>query len=149
MFVLADVRGRSPDEGQAAELYVPIFERAFHEATRSLRGILGLRDPQRRLQWNRISICVAPAVWLGRELADRLSRRLAPATRNLGIEKVVVRIPILHPESPGRPATPVEIVITDITGSNMEIEWRTLRRSPLQPRTDYERRVADARRRRL
>ncbi|HEX2484413.1 MAG TPA: carboxyl transferase domain-containing protein, partial [Myxococcota bacterium] len=149
VFVLADVRGRSPDEGQAAELYVPIFERAFHEATRALRGILGLRDPQRRLQWNRITICVAPAVWLTRELADRLSRRLAPATRNLGIEKVVVRIPILDPASPGRPATPVEIVITDITGSNMEIEWRTLRRSPLQPRTDYERRVADARRRRL
>jgi len=149
VFVLADVRGRSPDEAQEAELYAPVFEQAFHEATRALRGVLALRDPQRRLQWNRIAIFVGPAVWLDRELAERLSRRLAPATRNLGIEKVVVRLPILDREAPERPPTPVEIVITDITGSNMEIEWRAPRRSPLQPRTDYERRVADARRRRL
>jgi acetyl/propionyl-CoA carboxylase alpha subunit/acetyl-CoA carboxylase carboxyltransferase component len=149
IFVLADVRGRSPDDGHEADLYVPIFEQAFYEATRALRTLLGLRDPKRLLQWNRITICVAPAVVLDRSLAGRISQRLAPATRNLGIEKVVVRIRLLDRATPEKPPVPVEIVITDITGSNMEIEWRTPRRSPLEPRTDYERRVADARRRRL
>jgi acetyl/propionyl-CoA carboxylase alpha subunit/acetyl-CoA carboxylase carboxyltransferase component len=149
VFVLADVRGRSPEDGQEAELYVPLFEQAFYEATRALRTLLGIRDPKRLLQWNRVTICVAPAVVLDRPLAERLSERLAPAVRNLGIEKVVVRIRLLDRERAERPPVPVEIVITDITGSNMEIEWRAPRRSPLEPRTDYERRVAEARRRRL
>jgi len=149
LFVLADVRGRSPDDGHEAELYVPIFEQAFYEATRALRTLLGVRDPKRLLQWNRVTICVAPVVALDRELVQRISQRLAPAVRNLGIEKVVARLRLLDRELPEKPAVPVEIVITDITGSNMEIEWRAPRRSPLEPRTDYERRVADARRRRL
>ena len=149
VFVLADVRGRSPDDGHEAELYVPMFEQAFYEATRALRTILGIRDAKRLLQWNRVTICVASAVVLDRGLAERISERLAPAVRNLGIEKVVVRLRLLDRELPEKPAVPVEVVISDITGSNMEIEWRAPRRSPLEPRTDYERRVADARRRRL
>ena len=60
-----------------------------------------------------------------------------------------MRLRLLDRELPEKPAVPVEIVISDITGSNMEIEWRAPRRSPLEPRTDYERRVVDARRRRL
>jgi acetyl/propionyl-CoA carboxylase alpha subunit/acetyl-CoA carboxylase carboxyltransferase component len=149
LFVLADVRGRSPDDGHEAELYVPIFEQAFYDATRALRTLLGVRDPKRLLQWNRVTICVAPVVALDRDLAGRISQRLAPAVRNLGIEKVVARLRLLDRALPEKPPVPVEIVITDITGSNMEIEWRAPRRSPLEPRTDYERRVADARRRRL
>ncbi|MCL4685644.1 biotin/lipoyl-binding protein [Myxococcota bacterium] len=149
IFVLADVRGGAREEGQEAELYVPIFEQAFYEATRALRNVLGVRDPKRRLQWNRVTICVSPVVALDRAFAERISERLAPAVRNLGIEKVVARMRVLDREQAGASAAPVEIVITDLTGSNMEIEWRTPRSSPLEPRTDYERRVADARRRRL
>ena len=149
VFVLADVRGRSPDDGHEAELYVPLFEQAFYEATRALRTLLGLRDPKRLLQWNRVTICVAPVVALDRGLAARISQRLAPAVRNLGIEKVVARLRLIERDQPEKPPVPIEVVITDITGSNMEIEWRTPRRSALEPRTDYERRVAEARRRRL
>ena len=57
--------------------------------------ILGVRDPQRRLQWNRVTICVAPPVALDRGLAARISQRLAPAMRHLGLEKVMVRLRLL------------------------------------------------------
>ncbi len=46
IFVLADVRSRSPDDGREAALHLPAFEHAFYEATRALRTILGERDPR-------------------------------------------------------------------------------------------------------
>ncbi|HEU4430048.1 MAG TPA: carboxyl transferase domain-containing protein [Myxococcota bacterium] len=149
MFVLADVRSRSPDAGSEAALHVPAFEHAFFEATRALRNHLALRDPQRRLQWNRIAIYLAPEIVLEASLADRLSRKLAPATRNLGLEKVIVRLRMLDRANPAAPATPRELVIANITGSNLTLEMREPRSEPLRLASFYERKVVDARRRRL
>ncbi len=149
LFVLADLRSRSPEEGREASLHLPAFEGIFFEATRSLRALLTERDPKRALQWNRIHVYVAPEIFLDAEVAEWLSRRLAPATRNLGLEKVVVRLRLLDREHPERPGRETEIVISDITGSNMTIQWREPRRAPLSPRSEYERRVVEARRRRL
>ena len=149
MFVLADVRSRSPDPGREAALHVPAFEHAFFEATRALRNHLALRDPQRRLQWNRIAIYLAPEIVLEASLADRLSRKLAPATRNLGLEKVIVRLRTLDRADSSAPATPRELVIANITGSNLTLEMREPRRDPLRAASHYERKVVDARRRRL
>jgi len=149
IFVLADLRSRPPDDGRDADLHFAAFERAFYETTRSLREILTLRDPKRRLQWNRIVIFVAPEIFLEPEVAERLANRLAPATRHLGLEKVVVRIRLLDSEAPERSAEEIEIVISDITGAQMDILWRESRRSRLLPRSEYERKVVEARRRRL
>ncbi|MDH3684977.1 MAG: ATP-grasp domain-containing protein, partial [Myxococcales bacterium] len=149
VFVLADVRGRSPDAGHEIQLHLPAFEQAYYDATRAMRSLLGHRDPKRRLQWNRITLSVAPPILLEEGIAERISTRLAPAVRNLGIEKVVARVTVIDPEDADAEPRPIEVVITDITGSNMEIEWRTPRRSPLEPRSDYERRIVEARRRRL
>ncbi|MCP5069984.1 MAG: ATP-grasp domain-containing protein [bacterium] len=149
LFVLADMRSRSPDDGREAALHLAAFEHIFFEATRSLRGMLTDRDPKRRLQWNRLHVCVAPEVFLDAEIAERLSRRLAPATRNLGLEKVVVRLRLLDRSAPEVPSRDTEIVISDITGANMTIQWREPRKGALSTRNDYERRVVEARRRRL
>jgi acetyl-CoA carboxylase carboxyltransferase component/pyruvate/2-oxoglutarate dehydrogenase complex dihydrolipoamide acyltransferase (E2) component len=149
IFVLADVRGRSPEAGHEAQLHVPAFERAFFEATRTLRSHLGQRDPRRRLQWNRIALFVAPSLFLDDDLAQRLARRLAPATRHLGLEKVVVRLNVLDRSEPTRPPRSLEVVISDRTGSHMELSWRDVHRDPLLPARDYERKVVKARRRRL
>ena len=43
IFVLADARSRSPDDGREAALHVPAFEHAFYEATRALRSIAAAR----------------------------------------------------------------------------------------------------------
>ncbi len=149
MFVLGDLRSRSPDAGREAALHVPAFEHIFFEATRALRNHLAVRDPQRRLQWNRIAIFVAPEILLDASLAERLSRKLAPATRNLGLEKVIVRLHVLDRNDPSAPATEREIVIANITGSNLTLEMREPRREQLRTATQYERKVVEARRRRL
>ncbi len=149
LVVLADLRSRSPEDDRDASLHLAAFERIFFEATRSLRAMLADRDPKRRMQWNRIQVYVAPEVFLDAEVVEHLARRLAPATRNLGLEKVVVRLRVLDRERPELPGRETEIVISDITGSNMALQWREPRRAPLSPRSDYERRVVEARRRRL
>ncbi|MCZ6463589.1 MAG: biotin/lipoyl-binding protein, partial [Proteobacteria bacterium] len=149
VFVLADVRGASPLAGREAAAHLPAFERSFYQATRSLRTILQRRDPRRRLQWNRLALFVSPEIYLDAATALDLSRRLAPLTRHLGLEKVIVRLKVLDRESPNEPARTVEIVIADPTGHRMELSWRAVHRDPLQPAQDYERRVVEARRRRL
>jgi len=151
LMVLADVRGRSPDDAEPheASLHVAAFERDFFEAARCLRNHLSARDPRRRLQWNRLMLFASPSIYLESELVERLARRLAPATRHLGLEKVVVRLNVLDREAPDTPARPVEIVIADPTGSRMEMSWREPHRAPLAPAQDYERKVVEARRRRL
>jgi len=149
IFVLADARVRSSGDGRDATLFLPAFEHSFTEATRALRTIVNLRDPKRRLQWNRIALHVAPAIFLDADIAWTLARRLAPATRNLGLEKVLVRLEVLDREAPTRPARPIELVISDLTGSSMEIQQREPHSDPLEPRSEYERKVVEARRRRL
>jgi acetyl-CoA carboxylase carboxyltransferase component len=151
ILVLADVRGASPDagEGHEASLHVASFERDFFEATRTLRNHLGVRDPRRRMQWNRVVLFASPSIYLESELVERLARRLAPTTRHLGLEKVVVRLNVLDRAEPEAPARPVEIVISDPTGSRMELAWREPHHESLLPAQDYERRVVEARRRRL
>lgn len=147
VFILADARDRSPGATPDVEERIPAFVRVFHRAARSLRTVLQTRDPHRRLQWNRIAIFVAPAIFLDRDTAARLARRLAPATRHLGLEKVTVQLSLLDSEEPEAPARPIEIVITD-TGPQMEISWREPHDEPLRPAGDYERKVVGARRRR-
>ncbi len=150
LIVLVDVRGRSPDDDvHEANLHVPAFERDFFEATRCLRNHLGVRDPHRRMQWNRIMLFAAPTIFLDSELVERLARRLATATRHLGLEKVVVRLNVLDREQPSAAPRAVEIVISDPTGSRMDLSWREPHHEPLQPAADYERRVVEARRRKL
>jgi acetyl/propionyl-CoA carboxylase alpha subunit/acetyl-CoA carboxylase carboxyltransferase component len=150
IFVLAEVRGVAPEsEGREAELFVPAFENAFFEATRRLRTILGSLDPARRLQWNRLCLFVAPEIILDGEMAEELARKLHPATRHLGLDKVVVRLRLLNSEIPERLAEPVEIVISDPTGSQMELAWREPRSVPLEMASRMERRLAESRRRGL
>ena len=149
MFVFGDLRTRSPDPGREAALHVPAFEHLFFEATRTLRNYLALRDPQRRLQWNRIAIHLAPEIVIDASLVDRLSRKLAPATRNLGLEKVIVRLRTLDRADLAAPAVERELVIANITGSNHTLEMREPRRDALRPASQYERKVVEARRRRL
>jgi acetyl/propionyl-CoA carboxylase alpha subunit/acetyl-CoA carboxylase carboxyltransferase component len=148
-FVLGDVRGLAFEEGREARLHAPVFEHAFTEATRQLRAIVGTYDPRRRLHWNRLALFVAPEVSLDPTTAWELARKLHPATRHLGLEKVVVRMKLLDPAAPPGGARPVEIVISDRTGSQMEVAWREPHHAPLAAASPMERRLAESRRRGL
>jgi len=149
IFVVAEVRGRRHREGKLTRLHLAAFESAFHDATRLLRTALAERDPRNRLQWNRIFLIVHPEVALGPGVIDELVSRLAPATRRLGLEKVIVRFSRLDPEDPEAAGKWHELVVSDLTGNRLEIELRQPRDAVLEPQTPYERRVAEARRRNL
>ncbi len=146
VFVLADVRGRRADANRRDEINPAAFEKAFVEATRAMRSLVASTDTKRRLLWNRIGIYCGPPVRLDPELTWDLTRRLWPTTRRLGLEKVVVRVGLIED---GAPVTPTEFVITDITGSKIDLIRREPRTRPLEPVSDYERKVVSARSRRL
>ena len=149
IFVFVDVPGERDGRGRLTDAHLAAFEIAFHQATSALRAVLAQRDPGHRLQWNRITLSVRPPLVLEPGVAEALSRRLAPGSRRLGLEKVVVRLSLLDRDRDDLPPRPVEIVITDVTGQQMDITVREPRGAPLEPATAYERRVAEARRRRL
>lgn len=145
VFVLADVPGRFPHAGREIGPHLSAFERAFQRATSRLRGVLQERDPRRRLQWNRIALFVGAAIHLDSDEATSLARRLAPATRHLGLEKLIVRLSVYDRHAPESEARPIELVFTDPTGHQMDITWRGPHHDPLEPAQDYERKVVAAR----
>ncbi len=148
IFVLADARDRSPEPGRELYHHLATFERVFNRAARRLRTLLQDHDPRRRLQWNRIAIFVAPPVFVELDVATEIARRLAPATRHLGLEKVLVRLNRLDRDDPDAPPVSAELVISH-TGEQLEIDWRKPHDGPLSPAQEYERKVVSARRRRL
>jgi acetyl/propionyl-CoA carboxylase alpha subunit/acetyl-CoA carboxylase carboxyltransferase component len=149
IFVLADARERSPLAGPELEHHLAGFERVFNRAARSLRTTLRERDPRRALHWNRIALVVSADLYLDPDAATAVARRLAPATRHLGLEKVLVRLNIKDRNQPAAPARQVEVVISEPTGDEIQLSWREPHDEPLEPVGAYERRVVAARRRRL
>ena len=149
IFVLADVQSRVTGEEHEARLHLATFERAFYQAARSLRSTLQIRDPRRRLHWNRIALFLAPEIFLDPEIADDLAKRLAPATRHLGLEKGLVRVSLLDRDAPERAAEVRELVITEASGEEMKLDFREPHDDPLRPAADYERQVVAARSRGL
>jgi acetyl-CoA carboxylase carboxyltransferase component len=147
-FVLAEVRGRPRDPRPHAQAYVPLFERSFYAAARALRQMIGLRDPRRRLQWNRIVLFVAHPVVFEEGLDEQLAQKLYPATRHLGLERVGVRVKALEGEADKGPKD-LEVIIADPSGSRMEVHRREPHTAPLIPVEHYERSVVAARRRGL
>jgi acetyl-CoA carboxylase carboxyltransferase component len=120
----------------------------FHEAARTLRQTIGARDPRRRLQWNRITLFVDHPVVMDVSIADALARQLYSTTQHLGLERVSVRLKVLAHEKAER-AEDVEVVVSDTTGSSMDIQWREPHTAALVPAAAYERSVVEARRRGL
>jgi acetyl/propionyl-CoA carboxylase alpha subunit/acetyl-CoA carboxylase carboxyltransferase component len=149
IFVLADARERSPLAGPELDHHLAAFERVFNRAARSLRTAIRERDPRRSLQWNRIALYVSAELFLDPEAAAAVATRLAPATRHLGLEKVLVRLNLLDRASLDQPAKPVGIVIAEPTGDQIELSQRPPHDEPLEPAREYERRVVAARRRRV
>jgi acetyl/propionyl-CoA carboxylase alpha subunit/acetyl-CoA carboxylase carboxyltransferase component len=148
IFVLAEVRGRPRERRPLASNYVPLFERVLNETARTLRWAIAMRDPRRRLQWNRVTIFVAHPVVIEPSLIETLSQQLYPVTRHLGLERVAIRLKVLESETSAE-FRDVEVVVSDRTGSRMEIVWREPHTNPLIPVTAYERSVVTARMRGL
>jgi acetyl/propionyl-CoA carboxylase alpha subunit/acetyl-CoA carboxylase carboxyltransferase component len=149
IFVLADARERSPLAGPELAHHLAAFERVFNRAARCLRTTLRERDPRRALHWNRIALYVSAELFLDPDAATEVARRLAPATRHLGLEKVLVGLNLKDRDNLDGSSRQVEVVISESTGDEIQLSWRDPHHEALEPVGDYERRVVAARRRRL
>jgi acetyl/propionyl-CoA carboxylase alpha subunit/acetyl-CoA carboxylase carboxyltransferase component len=124
----------------------PGLERAFLDAVQALRE--GLRAaPGRPPVLNRIALCVRPVVTLGREQLQDLAERLAPATFDLGLDKVAV----LGRFTFGGAQPPREQAVEwrDATAFGARVEVHPPRERPVDVRSAYEQQVLVARQRKL
>lgn len=142
LFVLGEVRASLP--GTPVTFHESAFVHAFNEAMGVLRALRAAHDRWRRRHWNRVTLFVRPLLRLRTEMLDRLVAALAPATRHLGIEKIVVRL-ALHERGGGEHER--EIVVEPGEGGRVSVAWRDPHRDPLRAASDTERRIAAARRR--
>ena len=146
LFVLAEVPACGDAARARTDLTAALFEHALLRAARALRRARRLRDPGRRLHWNRISLFARGEVVVEGGEVEAAARRLAPSIRDLGIEKIVIRLLRRNPKHPRAPSRALELVVTDPTGGRATIRWRRPHRDPLRPATELERRRAQARR---
>ncbi len=122
-----------------------LFEERFHEVIEAMRSIQGRRDPEHRLQWNRLYLFVRQPIALTNQLLTEALRRLAPETGHLGLEKVIVRIASHTSDAPGAVPRLIELLAGNPTGSRIEWSIRIPHDRPLDPATPYAQRVASAR----
>ena len=125
-----------------------LFEERFHEAIEAMRRVQGQRDPDHRLQWNRLYLFVRPPIALTNQLMTEALRRLAPETGHLGLEKVIVRLASFERDAPDAPRK-IELLAGNPTSSRVEWTLRVPHDRPLDPATPYAQRVASARARGL
>jgi len=125
-----------------------LFEERFHEAIEAMRRAQAQRDPEHRLQWNRLYLFVRPPILLTNQLLTEALRRLAPETGHLGLEKVIVRLASFERDAVDAPRK-IELLAGNPTGSRIEWSLRVPHDRPLDPATPYSQRVASARARGL
>ena len=105
LFALTEVDNLTTTDAASTGPAVPELERAFLRCAAALRRAvtrLGREGPM----WNRIVIYVEPVWQVTDETLKRLAHKVAPAGRDLGLEKVVLRV-----REPGPGGTLRDVVI--------------------------------------
>ncbi len=146
LFVYGEVHAAVP--GIAGTLHEASFVRVFNDAARTLRRLRSDNPEWQRLHWNRLDLRVRPAFQLTPETLQRLVNELLPATRHLGLERILVRVELR--ENAEQPDTEErELVIEPASSGPPGVSWRPPHDTPLEPASTNARRIAAARRRGL
>jgi acetyl/propionyl-CoA carboxylase alpha subunit/acetyl-CoA carboxylase carboxyltransferase component len=148
LFAVAEVRDLTPRRDENGRLQtIPSVERVFLEVLAAIRLHQSRRLPHERLFWNRILLYVWPPVELERREVQRVALRLAPATRGLGVEKVVVRAQM--PAGRGEELEDVELHVSNPMGRGLSMKRLPPSDRPIRPLTPYWQKVLKLRRRGL
>jgi acetyl/propionyl-CoA carboxylase alpha subunit/acetyl-CoA carboxylase carboxyltransferase component len=162
LFVYGEVHAAVP--GFSGTLHEASFVRVFNEAARTLRRLRSEEPQWQRLHWNRLDLRLRPAFHLTEATLQRLLDELLPATRHLGLERILVRVELYEPHAPqgspghgpaqSRPPRDSAVVTRELSiepGSSgaPRVTWRAPHDAPLEPADKNARRVAAARRRGL
>ena len=147
LFAVAEIRDLTPvrdQEGRIVQL--PHLERMFAEAVAGMRMFQSRRSPNKRLHWNRILLYVWPTVNFTRREFDEIVHKLAPSTDGLGLEQVVVRARIAHPET--GELRDMIVRISSPGGADQIMTIRPLSKlQPLKPLDEYTQKVVRMRQR--
>ena len=146
IFVLGEV-GSVPAGQPVASATASLlaFEHAYLEAVRALREIQSRRTARRRYHWNRVTLFVRPVVCVSQQAVAEVAGRLASYTHGLGLERVVVRLPLVDPAAPQRPARQTEIRVSNTSGHKLEVSFAAPSPRPLRAASPYELKVQKAR----
>ncbi|HMJ13571.1 MAG TPA: biotin carboxylase N-terminal domain-containing protein, partial [Polyangiaceae bacterium] len=107
-FCFAEVSELGPDAPENPDL--SLFERRFHAAVEAMRWVQAHHAGARRLHWNRITLFVRTPVALGERNVALTLKRMAPETRHLGLERVLVRVALCDAEATERGSRPADLI---------------------------------------
>ncbi len=140
-----EIRDMTPildDQGHVAE--VPGLEHLYLEALSNIRDFQARRESRRRLPWNRVVLLIRPTVELSMGTIQEIARRLEPAGRNLGIEKVQVHLQLRDPKTGQTQDKLIEFA--NRSGTGLEIQVAEPKDEPVEPLTPYAQKVVRLRR---
>lgn len=147
LIALAEVRDLTPVRGRGGELLgIPHLEHVLSRTLAALRT-QQVGGPHAHLYWNRVHLFVWPTLSLPSAEVNALVRRLAPQTRGLGIERVLVYANIPTPATGQVEQKVIELATPG--GGSLMVRYRDLPQEPLPSLTEYEQKVVRLRRRGL
>ncbi len=151
LFAVAEVRDLTPVCDPAGRIVqLPHLERMFSEALAGIRLYQSHRSSHERLYWNRILLNVWPPLRVKPDEFHDIVHRLVPATEGLGLEQVVLRARIPHPDSKPEELRDMVVRISSLAGAGFQVSFRpAVRMLPLKPLAEYDQKVVRMRQRGL
>ncbi|MDO9021097.1 MAG: biotin carboxylase N-terminal domain-containing protein [Deltaproteobacteria bacterium] len=135
------------DPATGALRSIPGFERVYLTALHAMRDAQAVRARDPKPFWNRLVVFTRPLLTLTREEMMTVTRRLAPATAGLGLEKMILRA--RRPDPAHRDGRPVQVEWTNPTGHGATLTTADPDAEPVSALTADERRIVEARRKGL
>jgi acetyl-CoA carboxylase carboxyltransferase component/biotin carboxyl carrier protein len=147
LFAVAEVRDLTPVcDGAGRIVQLPHLERMLAEALASIRMFQSRRSNQERLYWNRILLYVWPPLRIKPDEFHDIVHRLAPSTDGLGLEQVVLRARLPHPDT--GELRDMVVRISRPGGAGLLITFRpATKQLPIKPLTEYDQKVLRMRQR--
>ncbi len=143
LFSFVEVRDLSAVRDASGQIVqLPHLERMYTEALAGIRDFQSRRSARERLHWNRVILYIWPDAGLSLRDMARVSKRLAPLAKNLGLEKAVVRIRL--PE--GDTVREAVIHISNRVGTGMHLRIDDLSDRPIRSLSAYAQKVVRMRR---
>lgn len=142
LIALAEVRDVTPITNESGALIgLPVLERVLAEALAGIRRFQSTRTARSRLHWNRVVLFVWPPLDFTPEEINDLVYRMAPATANLGLERVLVQ---------GRFRGEERVLdVSNPGGSGLQVTLRPVPDNPMEPLSRYTQNVVRLRSRGL
>jgi acetyl/propionyl-CoA carboxylase alpha subunit/acetyl-CoA carboxylase carboxyltransferase component len=144
LIAFVEVRDMTTVVDDKGNVDIPGLERMFLEALSDIRDFQSRRPVRQRLHWNRVVMFIRPEVGVSLDTIKRLTHKLSPAAKGLGLEKAVTQINIKDPET-GESAKKV-IHSSTRSGTGLEVQVTEMSDRPIRSLTPYAQRVVRMRR---